>query len=594
MKNEKLNTFKNLIKIIKFIYKTTPILFIINIIFYILLAFTPLLNLVIMKEVVNLVVDIIQNKGSISKGILLLLVQTLISILTWSAGSVHKLIEIKMKQKIDFSLQKIIIQKANSLPLVFFDDHESYNKVERASAAGDRATSILNAILEIFKNLITLTGYLVMLYSLHWILPVSIILLIFIPLWVNIRIGQQKYNQAYEQTPTQRRISYLYNLLIGKHAAKELRLSKHDNYLSSLWEKLIWKNNTEQFNLEKRAVKSNLWVFSVKDISNLIFISSILYISSKGRLTMGDYFIFSQGITFSLSMINEIAQGISSIFEGAIYINDYYYFINQEEEKLNAYLINPLIFKKEIKVENLSFQYPHSNRKTLDNISFEIKCGEKIAIVGKNGAGKSTLINCIIGLYKTTEGKIFYDGVHINQINPLNLRKKISAIFQDFVRYQLSIRKNICISDIENIDNDEKINRVVKETDIDSLIEKLIHGYETELGTAFSGGQELSGGQWQKIGLTRALFKDSEIIILDEPTAALDPIAESDILSKFIKSTKDKTSIFITHRLGICKEVDRIIVLDNGRLIEQGNHNELMTLKGEYANMFKSQSDWYH
>lgn len=593
MKNDN-NTFKNLIKIIIFIYRTTPILFIINIVFYILLAFVPLLNLVIMKEVVNLVVDIIQNNGTISKGILLLFIQTLISILSWSAGSVHRLIGIKIKQKIDFSLQKMIIKKANNLPLVFFDDHESYNKVERASTAGDRSIGILTAILEIFKNLITLTGYLVMLYRLHWVLPVSILLLILFPLWVNIRIGHQKYKQAYEQTPTQRRISYLYNLLIGKQAAKELRLSKHDNYLSTAWEKLLWKNNTEQFNLEKKAVKSNLGVYSVKDISNLFFISSLLYISSKGRLTMGDYFIFSQGISFSLSMIGEVAQEISNIFEGAIFINDYYDFMNQEEESLNVYSDKPFIFKKEIKVENLSFQYPHSNRKTLENISFEIDHGEKIAIVGKNGAGKSTLINCIIGLYKTTEGKVLYDGIHIDQINPLNLRKKISAIFQDFVRYQLSVKINVCISDIQNIDNDEKIKKVVKETGIDSLIEKLIYGYDTELGTAFSGGQELSGGQWQKIGLTRALFKESEIIILDEPTAALDPIAESEILSKFIKSTKDKTAIFITHRLGICRDVDRIIVLDNGKLIEQGSHNELMKIKGEYADMFKSQSDWYN
>lgn len=590
-KNNKVSNY--LLRTITLIFKISPLLFLLNIIMYILLALIPLLNLMIMKEIVDLIVDIVQNRASFEKGIILLILQAIISICTWTIESLHKLIILKMTLKIEYSLQNTIFKKTSKLSLVFFDNHESYNIIERASAMQQHSIQTITSILDIMKNSITITTYLIMIYKLHWTLPIIIILLMTIPLFVNIKLGKNKYNQAYEQTSSQRKIHYISCLLTGKEAAKELRLSNNKEYLIKIWEKLFWKTTDQQFSLEKKSVKLNIGTYSINDFVNILFLTTLLYITTKGRLTVGDYFIFSQGITFSLSMISSIALEISNLYEHSVFTKNYFEFLNLEEEKKPKYFNSDFLFKKGIYVKNLSFKYANSDRNVLNNVSFKIKKGEKVAIVGRNGSGKSTLVNCLIGLYESTSGEILYDDRDINEIDPITLRNKISATFQNFVRYQLSFKENVCMSNIAEINNKDKLNQVIKEIDLNDLVSNFKNGYDTELGTAFSGGQELSGGQWQKIALARSLFKESEIVILDEPTAALDPISESYILDKFIKSTKDKTAIFITHRLGICKNMDKIIVLEDGEIVEQGDHQTLLNIHGKYEKMFCSQSSWY-
>ncbi|WP_201716128.1 ABC transporter ATP-binding protein [Rossellomorea arthrocnemi] len=583
--------FKNIIKIFRVIWSISPVLFVFNSIFYIATALIPLMNLYIMKEIIDAIVEIIRTNKGILKGVFLLILQASISIFTLIIESLHRLINLKLKQKVDFSFQDNIMNKAGKLPLVFFDSPEYYNKIERSAAAEERGLDLFSSSFRIIQSTITLIGFLIMLFNLSWILPLCMMILIIPPLWVNIWLGKQRYNQVHEQTPTQRRVNYLNHILKSRNAAKELRLFQHEDYLRNKWKKLLWKNNNEQFNLEKKAESANAYVNSAREISNIIFVGSLLYITTKGRLTVGDYFIFSQGITYSLSLISEISEEIANLHESAVFMNDYFGYINLEEEDLNS-KPHSFSFEDEIVVSNISYSYPNNQKKVLDNISFNIRKGEKVAVVGKNGAGKSTLINCIIGLYTPTHGTVAYDGINVKNIDTKEIRKKISAIFQDFVHYQLTVRENIAISEIRNLNNNQKLSETLKMSNSD-FVNSLLYKYDTELGTAFSGGQELSGGQWQKIGLARALFKDSDIIILDEPTAALDPASESEILKKFIDVTENKTGIFITHRLGICKNVDRVLVMDNGKLIEQGTHQELLESNGEYARMFDIQSEWY-
>ncbi|MBH5318385.1 ATP-binding cassette domain-containing protein [Paenibacillus sp. GSMTC-2017] len=252
----------------------------------------------------------------------------------------------------------------------------------------------------------------------------------------------------------------------------------------------------------------------------------------------------------------------------------------------------PEKLQKHILINNLSFTYATHTSPQLKGISFMIKPGEKIAIVGENGAGKSTLVKCLLGLYMPDNGSIKFDGVDIRTIDPKSLREHVSAVFQDFESYNLTVRENIAMGH-GKIDDDAYVEVAAAKAGVGELIKNLPNGLDTELGAMFHQGHELSGGQWQKIALSRAFMRDAQIVILDEPTAALDPRAEAEIYDNFAKLYEGKTTIMISHRLSSCRFADKIIVLHNGEIIEVGSHEELLHLEGSYADMFNTQAKRY-
>lgn len=304
---------------------------------------------------------------------------------------------------------------------------------------------------------------------------------------------------------------------------------------------------------------------------------------------------YMQAVSSMQANLNVISFRMSQFYTESLYIEEFYKFMDMENEAddWTGHLRFPERLSEEIRVESLVFRYPESTRNALDHVSFTIKPGEKVAIVGDNGAGKSTLVKCLIGLYADTSGTILYDNRDIKEYDMTDFRKHVSVIFQDYVRYFLSVSENIGISDTDNIRDFDRVRSAVMTAGADEFIEKLPERYDTIVGGGYYGGAELSIGQWQRIALSRALFRDSQLIILDEPTSSMDPIAESQLLEKFLDITEGKTAIFVTHRLGSCRHVDKILVLKEGKLVEQGNHEELMRMNGEYAKMYKEQSKWY-
>nr|WP_225445708.1 ABC transporter ATP-binding protein [Paenibacillus arenosi] len=255
-------------------------------------------------------------------------------------------------------------------------------------------------------------------------------------------------------------------------------------------------------------------------------------------------------------------------------------------------LCGPL--QKGIQAQEITFQYPNSTQSILKDISLQIKPGQRVAIVGHNGAGKSTLVKCLIGLYTPQEGTVMYDGVPIIELDPTTYRQRITAVFQDYMQYQLSVRENIGFGQLNHIDNEEELIEAARKSGLGGWVLEQSQGVDTPLGVMFEGGQELSQGQWQKIALSRAFFRDAEIVVLDEPTASMDPMAEAELFRLFSSLTANKISLMVSHRLGSCKHADLILVLDQGRVIEQGNHRELMQMGGLYATMFHAQAELYY
>ena len=303
------------------------------------------------------------------------------------------------------------------------------------------------------------------------------------------------------------------------------------------------------------------------------------------------YQAFQRGQGF----LRELLSHLVSLYENSLFLQDFYQFLDLQPRVAPPADPQPLpaTWQTGLRLENVSFDYAHSQRSVLKNINLTIDPGETIAIVGANGAGKTTLIKLLCRLYDPTEGKISLDGVDLRDYAPTDLQRQISVLFQDYIQYQLTVQENIWLGNVDLAPTPERIWQAASEAGAKEAIDRLPQGLDTRLGNWFDGGEELSIGQWQKIALARAFLRDARLIILDEPTSALDPKAEAEVFDRFRALVKDRMAIVISHRLSTTKLVDRILVMNEGQLVECGSHDELMQQQGLYARLFTTQAQHY-
>ena len=358
---------------------------------------------------------------------------------------------------------------------------------------------------------------------------------------------------------------------------------------------------TEKWIETRDEVNEELWQYNIKDSKSLLFCDALkivgyglsiflaLLLVLNGSISIG---VFGACIA-AFKAVQEATKSflidLGTMPEKVAFANDYFEFLDLTEE-LNGKTVFPG-FKNKITISNLSFKYPNSESYALNNISLTIQKGEKIVILGVNGSGKTTLSKLILGLYPSEKGEIYYDNILLDEIERESLYQHISAISQNFVAYSLTLRENVAISDLKKISDNSIIADTIKNVGLGELLNSN-DGLEMQMGREF-GGAELSGGQWQKLAIARGLFKPSEFIILDEPTSALDPIIETEILKQFIEIAKNKTAIIISHRVGLCKLADKIIVMKDGQICEIGTHSSLINNNGEYQRLYTSQEQWY-
>ncbi len=325
-------------------------------------------------------------------------------------------------------------------------------------------------------------------------------------------------------------------------------------------------------------------------------------IRAVGRhITIGDIALAFQAADRSRTGLVSLFRNLGSFYEHTIFAANLFRFLDIDPTSIEGAptpptkspLPMPKILNKGIEFRNVSFRYPRSDRFILKNVSFSIKEGESVAIVGENGAGKTTLVKLLTRFYDPTEGIVFLDGKDLRDYDPKELHRQIGVIFQDFVRYDLSAKENIGFGQVEFLEDKEKIHDAAEKGGSSEIIRKLPEGFNTILGKAFDEGVDLSGGEWQKLALSRAFMRHAQILVLDEPTAALDAFAEYEIHKRFVDLTSDKTTIFIFHRFSTVRMAQHILVLQNGKLVEEGSHGDLMNLNGLYTNMFNAQADRY-
>lgn len=529
-------------------WKINPYWFIVSIIFRIFLGLLPLATLWITKELVDNVTLLIQGKLTGEQLIIyLLILQLTITIVRSAIRYYCDFLNIKMEYEVDYYLNQKVTEKSIAVPFSYFDLPEFYNHQDRLKNRnlGSNILGPLKNLLSIMESILTLLSYLSFLFIIHWSLVV-LSLLSFVPiLIVQTKYSSSKYTLLKSQTPELREAKYIQSLILNRQSAKEIRIFELGSYFLQRWKELFRKNNLALLKIIMREKRAKILLDTFTAILFSISAFIVVTLLKAGKVSVGQFVSLTQSIAGAQGAVNAIAFDISSIYDSNLYLEDmlkYLEFEREDIEKLSksTETLNNFSFCDSISFKNVNFCYPMNTQAVLNNINLEIKKGEKVAIVGENGSGKTTLVKCLMGLYPINNGNITFDGTDISNINKMQLRKNIAVIFQDFMKYAFTVKENVVFGDINRFDDSNHLQSVAEKSDISSFVDKFPDKFDTFLGKLFKEGKDLSGGQWQKVAIARTLFSESEIIILDEPTAALDPQSELDIYEKFNELTHGK------------------------------------------------------
>jgi ATP-binding cassette subfamily B protein len=588
---EKLKLFRESIKLV---WDSSPGWTLTNVLMSVLRSVFPLILIWLLKEVVD-VITRVATAGSTTQNINLLwpvIALAVVWFLDEASSDFSNYVRKKQAFKLEVYMYGLLHSKAVKLDLINFERPEYFDCLSRASREAPwRPNSILNNMVSLLRGILSLMLMAGLILTLHWTLAVLLLVANIPGIWLRLYYADILYNFQRLQTPEARKSAYFNWLLTGDRPSRELRLFGLGNYFKDLFRKSFLKQKEEEINIIRRRTLIEFISNLFKASALLITLLFIAHQTISGKISLGQMAMFLLAFRQGMIYIKDLFGSLAGLYEDGLFIGDTFEFLNLKEKVIaEKPVISPAELKKKIEVNKLSFTYPGNNFRTIDNVSFEIRKGEVIALVGPNGAGKSTLVRLLCRLYDPDSGNIKYDGSEIMNMDPEEYRKYFSVIFQDFMLYNLTAGENIRMGDLDETDPEEKIKSSASITGIHELISKLPSGYETVIGNLFDDSRELSWGEWQKIALSRALFRDAPILILDEPSSSLDADTEHDIFSRFREIVKGRTSILISHRFTNVSLADRIIVLDKGSVAETGTHDELMKAGGLYFSMFTKQS----
>ena len=482
--------------------------------------------------------------------------------------------------------------KSVEVDLEYYENPQYFDTLHRAQQEGPyRPTAIVNDLVRLVQNSITLIAMAGLLITLHWIIAVILFVAVLPGIFVRIHYSNKLFQWQRQRTTTERQASYLNWILTGDIYAKEVRLFGLGDLLIERFSKLQKQLRVEKLILSQ---KQSMADFMAQTSATIAVFGSFAYIAYKtvyGHITLGDMVMFFQAFQRGLNAMRDLLGGMASLYEDNLFLSNLFDFLKlRPKVKESAHPTPlPIPIQQGIVFDSVSFQYPSTTRKVLEDISLTIAPGETVALVGRNGCGKTTLAKLVCRLYDPQHGSISFDGIDLKEFEIRLLRREISVLFQDFVKYYLTANENIWFGNVDQPVDEQRIQTAADQAGVDELIRQLPHGYETILGKWFDNGEELSRGEWQKIALARAFLRKSQIILLDEPASSLDPRAEYEVFQRFKDLAAGATAIFISHRLSTVKMADRIFVMEKGKIVESGSYDELMEKKGSFAYLFDMQ-----
>jgi ATP-binding cassette subfamily B protein len=585
----KINLFR---KALNLVWDSAPGWATVNIVISVLQSFLPLVLVWLIKLLIDEITQAVSTEAASANMIPMIIAVVVVYFLDEVSTDSGNYVRNKQSVKLEGYMYGLLHSKAVRLDLINFEHPGYYDCLSRAtSEAPWRPNSILNNIVSMFRGLLSLILMAGLLVTLHWGAALLLLVVNIPGIWLRLHYADILYNFQREQTPEARKSAYFSWLLTGDRPSREIRLFGLGNYFISLFKKSFNKQKEEELNILRKRTLIELISDAFKASAILVLLLIIAHQTINGKLTLGQMAMFLLAFRQGMTYIKDLFSSIAGLYEDGLFIGDTFEFLDLKENVIARPPITiPADLNSDISVEKLSFTYPGNLHPTVDNISFGIKKGEIVALVGPNGAGKSTLVRLLTRLYDPDSGIVKWDGKDVRTMDPDEYRKFFSVVFQDFMLYNLSAGENIRMGNIENKDSGSKIRDAASSAGVDDLLNNLPRGYDTAIGTLFDDSRELSWGEWQKIALARALFREAQVLILDEPSSSLDADTEYEIFSRFREIVNGRTSILITHRFTNVTLADRIIVLENGAITETGTHEELMNKRGKYYEMYTRQT----
>jgi ATP-binding cassette, subfamily B, bacterial len=578
-----------------FVWHAAPGSLIISSILVAVQGILPLASLYLIKLIIDATTRAISSPGNVDLSYIFILtgVAAGIGILNSICQHLAGYYKEKLSIKVSDYVYQLLHKKSVAADLEFYENPAYFDTLHRAQVEGPfRPTSVVNGFIRLLQNSVSLIAITGLLISFHWAVPLFLIAAVIPGVIIKIRYSKKMFKWKRGRTHTEREGGYLNWLITGNIHAKEIRLFGLGDLFANRFSKIRQTIRGEKLELIKRRSIADVLTQICSIFAMFGALGFIIYRAVNGMISIGDLVMYYQAFQKGLEFFKNLLTGVAGLYDDNLFISNFYEFIDLEDKIISPE--NPVKIpepiQKGVAFENVNFKYSGSAKQVLSDINFSIDPGEIVALVGENGAGKSTLTKLLCRLYDPDAGIIKIDNTDIKKFAVSDLRNIIGVLFQDYAHYHFSARENIWVGDITVPFESDKIKAAAHNADAKRIIEKLPKGFETILGKMFRNGEELSQGQWQKIALARAFMRNAQLIILDEPASSLDAESEYEIFNNFKKLLKGKSALLISHRFSTVKMADKILVLENGTIIEQGAHDVLIAKKGQYEKWFKKQS----
>jgi len=592
---ERFAALGNLPGFFRMIWEASPGLFLGNAVVRLVRAAIPALTLYVGKLIIDEVVRLAAHEADTRWLWTLIAAEFGLAVLATALGRLTSLLDGLLGDLVTNRISIRLMEHAATLDLEQFEDATFYDKLERARRQTTGRSILLSGVFGQVQEAISV-GFLAAGLAVYnpWLL--GLLLLAIIPAFIGDNYFNQKsYSLSRSWTPERRELDYLRFVGASDETAKEVKIFGLSNFLIDRFKNLSGEYYRKNRDLSVRRAG---WGTLLTILGTAGYYGAYIWIVERAvsrTISIGDLTFLAGSFRQLRSSMEGILLQFSGLTQEAMYLQDLFDFF-----KIKPLIHSPgqsLPFPNPVRegfvFENVGFKYTNSDRWANRNLNFTLPVGQKLALVGENGAGKTTLVKLLARLYDPTEGRILLDGHDLREYDLLDLRRNVSVIFQDYVRFKMTAGINIAVGDIDERTNRPRIENSAERSLADAVIAKLPGGYEQQLGRSFGKGVELSGGEWQKVALGRAYMRDAQMLILDEPTAALDARAEYEVFQRFAQLTEGKTSVIISHRFSTVRMADRILVLEGGRLLEIGSHEELIAKEGRYAELFQLQARGY-